>query len=260
MPDINPTSSEPLTNMQDASGLPWYAKGKMTPVRILKGGIRQRIGSIIAIVVVGLLVVNALSNPSSRTRAVIGGGIVSPATLSALAEGCGGIVAWPSSPPSQIGWVESAPRAFYWNTLPPVSGNFAKVPWQTAGYINPARSLQMTASQSLANMYRGWTVVWMARNITQDTQNTIRSWVDTRNPGAPVVVGLWPFNMAQLWPEGKIVIFTSWNRAEGCTTFSPKVAEEFRVAVAAFPAPGIGVPLDTSGPKARIRSVDTLSH
>ena len=250
---MNQNESEAVIPQSQPESLrPWYALGSdRNPARVDKELKRKIIRKSILILTIGILLFVTASSYNNKAIKLTNGGIQAPPTLAALAGGCLGIASWTGLPADEVGWVQQGRGAFLWRTLPPVSGNFNKVAWKTSGYIDPTNRIQPRVSDTLADLYRGWLIVWVARDPQVGSIDNLKPWLKTVVPnGNPILAASWPVRQSSAWPHGKNVVFVSWNHWEACTLFDVDAMNEFRAVASKSKAPGFGLPLTETGPKA----------
>lgn len=234
---------------------PWWATDPQRPAARLRSTRLPRLArAATALAALAVLVATAAYNPGRSPLPLHNGGVQQPPTLAALSGLCSGIASWPEPPAEEIGWVDTASGTVGWRNLPPVSGNFSPVPWPEPGFIAPDAPGAPTLSQAVADLYRGWVVIWYRTDINADVLATLQSWATGSLP-APVLVAPWPAS-APAWPSSRPLLFTSWSHAQACSRLSYPAAEEFLATAAT--APGRPIPLDRTGPQAAQHTFDVL--
>lgn len=235
--------------------LPWYSMGSQKlPAKVNYQILRKLLKRLGLLGIILLFLFAASFNLGNRTNYLAGGGVQAPPTLAGLAGGCRGISKWPNPSASEIGWV--SPGNFLWYTSPPLAGNFDKVPWKTPGYVAPTDIIQPTVSAAVSNLYRGWVVIWTARNAQKGSLDGLTAWAKKMAPGNPVLIAQWPRPEPSTWPVGRNILMTAWSQAESCLIFDATAAEEFRVEAGKHKAPGLGISLNEPGPAAQVRTSD----
>ena len=257
---IEPQADEvkPKGNQMVSINRPWYALGSQSkPAKVnrqLKSKLFKRF---LLLAVVGVVLSVTATNFNDKITPLANGGIQYPPTLAALAGGCTGIAEWKNLPSDEIGWVPQGPGAFLWRTLPPVSGNFNKTPWKVSGYVDPADKVQPNVSGTLADLYRGWTIIWMAQTPQEGSLVNLKDWAQTTiQNGGPVLVAKWPIPQASSWPRGRNVVFVSWDYWEACALFDSEAFAEFKATASKVKAPGLGLSMNETGPKAKVQTAE----
>ena len=259
---MHPESNEPIglnkedNNKSYHSPHPWYALGsQLSPAKVNKELKKKIINKFLIFGFIAVILFVASTNYSGKSFSLLYGGTQNPPTLAALAGGCTGIADWTALPSNEIGWIPQGRGAFLWRVLPPVSGNFNKIAWKTMGYIDPSVIPQPNISGTLADIYRGWVIVWMAPTAQDKAILDLKPWITTLGQtNRPVLVVKWPLAQPSTWTTGRNVVFVSWNHWEACTLFDTGAVSEFITSANKVNPPGLGLSLTETGPKAVIQT------
>jgi len=202
---------------------------------------------IAACVVLSMLVLS-LVNVGRLPQHRAGGAVQYPASLAAIASGCGGVVTWPSAPAEEIGSVPDG-STFAYRVSPPSSGNFAIKPWTGPSFVTVLDKDKPSVEQALALQYRGWVTVWYRADISTPLETSLSSWADKLPAGSKVLVAPWPFDADLTWRAGRVIIVAGWNRTQACLAMTDQGLEEFRQGNR---APGVGLSVTDEAPRARV--------
>ena len=242
-----------------SNDVPWWAPdAQPRPVVIRKNRRARIMGSLTAVAIFALVFFTAAGNPGRAPRDLGRGAVENPPTLEAMASACTGIMSFPEPPADQVGWVEPDSTLMAWSTLPPVSGNFSPTP-ANRRFVDVHDPIYPSVSDGVANLYRGWMVVWYPRNAGDGRIRALQNWAMNLPANAKVLVAPWPLPPGGTWPSQRNVIYTVWGFKQSCQEFSPYLADDFMKISASNPAPGLGTPMNVTGPKAQVVTSSTLS-
>lgn len=174
-----------------------------------------------------------------------------PATRTALAAGCYGIVTHESAPKSEIGWANPT-LPLSWAFTPSTGGNFSPFPYQGPPVVPDNPKIEFTEAQAVSMLYRGWIVIWYQTTVPPKETLYAAEQIASLPNNERVLLAQWTNKKKPTWKTGQQWWITGWNKAQPCSKFSLQVVKEFRNANPVTSAPGHQIPLNNPGPKALI--------